>query len=239
MECYNCNYPKSGKYCSNCGRAIQLRRIDGKYIIQEIGSVLSFKKGILFTIKELLIRPGQNIKAFILEDRHRLVKPVIFVVFCSFIYTFLHQLLDFEDGYSNQISGSKTSTAIAIIEGLFRNYGYANILMAIFVVPWVKILFRKHNYNFFEILILIWFVFGMVMIISSFFGLIEALTGLGLLYFGGFLSFIYVSWAIGQFFDQRKIVNYFKGLLSLVLGLISAAIIAILLGRVVDLIIKY
>ena len=237
MECPNCNYPINGKYCSNCGRPIQVTRIDGKYIIREIGGVLSFKKGILFTIKELLIRPGKNIKVFILEDRHRLVKPVIFVIFCSFIYTILQQMLHFEDEYINYTTNGQVSiTTIAIIEWIQGNYGYSNILIAIFVVPWTKILFRKHNYNFFEILILILFVFGMVMLISSLFGVIEKLIGLALFYTGGLISFIYVSWAIGQFFNGRKIVNYFKGFLSYTLGLLSATFTAVLLGMLIDLI---
>lgn len=239
MECSNCNYPINGKYCTNCGRPIQLTRIDGKYIVREIGDVLNFKKGILFTIKELLLRPGQSIKAFILEDRHRLVKPVIFVIFCSVIYTILQQILHFEDGYSNYSFDSQLSNVIVIIEWIQGNYGYANILIAIFVALWIKILFWKSNYNFFEILILILFVFGMVMLISSLFGVIEALTDLGLLYIGGLISFIYVSWAIGQFFGLRKITNYFKGFLSYVLGLLSATITMILLGMLIDLIAEY
>ncbi len=236
MDCSNCNYPINGKYCSNCGRPIQLTRIDRKYIIKEIGGVLSFKKGILFTIKELLIRPGQNIKAFILEDRHRLVKPVIFVIFCSFIYTILQQLLHFEDGYINYTSDAQVSTTIVIIQWVHGNYGYANILIAVFVALWIKILFRKYDYNFFEILILIFFVFGIIMVISSLFGVMEALTDLGLFYIGGLISFIYVSWAIGQFFDGRKIFNYFKGFLSYTLGLLSATITAVLIGTLIDLI---
>jgi hypothetical protein len=38
-----------------------LRRIDGTYIINEISSVIFLDKGILYTIKELLIRPGDTV----------------------------------------------------------------------------------------------------------------------------------------------------------------------------------
>lgn len=238
MECTNRNSPISGKYCSNCGRPIQPPRIDGKYIVQEISSVLSFKKGILFTIKELLIRPGQNIRAFILEDRHRLVKPVIFVIFCSFIYTILQQLLDFEDGYIDFPSGTQESTSIAIIKWIQAYYGYANILIAFFIAFWAKVLFRKSNYNFFEVLVLIFFVSGIVMLIYLFFGVMEALTNFKLMYIGGTFTFVYASWAIGQFFDGRKIANYVKGFLSYTIGLLSATFTAVLLGMLVDIIFK-
>ena len=149
MECPSCNHAVDGKYCSNCGRPVQPSRIDIKYILREIGSVLSFKKGILFTIKELLIRPGQSVRSFILEDRNRLVKPIIFIIFCSFIYTILQQLLHFEDAYLenayNEIGSELAS--LVILEWIRNNYGYANILTGFFIALWLKILFRKYDYN--------------------------------------------------------------------------------------------
>ena len=235
MECPNSDCPMKGEYFFNGGQPTQLTKINGKYIIKEIGSVLSFKKGILFTIKELLIRPGQSVQIFITKDRRRLVKPVIFVIFCSFLYTILQKLLQFDDGYSNYTPDAETSATKIIIDWIQRNAGYANILMAIFVAFWIKVLFRKYAYNFFEILVLLLFVFGMVMLISSLFGVMEALTGLRLFSIGGLVSSIYTLWAIGQFYDGRKIVNYLKGLLSYILGLLSAIITAVLLRMLIDL----
>ncbi|MEO1054637.1 MAG: DUF3667 domain-containing protein [Bacteroidota bacterium] len=226
------------KYCSNCGRPVQPPRIDGKYIISEIGSVLSFKKGILYTIRELLFRPGKSIRAFILEDRYRLVKPVIFIIFCSFLYTILQQLLGFEDGYINYDSETQ-STALTIFQWIQSNYGYANILMAIFMAGWIKILFRKYDYNFYEILILLFYVVGVSMLIYALFGLLETITGVNPLYFGGGLvGIIYSSWAIGQFFDGRKVFNYVKAFLSSALGLISFIVSAVLLGLIIDTVIN-
>ncbi|MBX2844109.1 MAG: DUF3667 domain-containing protein [Flammeovirgaceae bacterium] len=128
-----------------------LERINGKYIWNEISSVLNFDKGILYTIRELLLRPGKNIQIFILEDRNRLVKPIVFIIITSFIYTLAQQLLHFKD-YVN--AGGFEESAITNIFGwIQKNYGYANILMAIFIAGWIKIFFRKYEYNFFEILI--------------------------------------------------------------------------------------
>lgn len=239
MNCLNCDQKIRGKYCSYCGQPTELPRIDIKYIIQEIGSVLSFKKGILFTIKELLIRPGPNVKTFILEDRNRLVKPIIFVIFCSFIYTILQQLLHFEDEYVRYTDGSIDSVTIAIFQWIQANYGYANILIAVFFAFWIKLLFRKYGYNFFEILILLCFIFGIGMLIYSFFGFMEALTHLRLFQVGGLIGFVYTLWATAQFFDVRKKMNYVKGLLAYILGLVSFAIAATAVGVLADLIMKW
>lgn len=199
MECTNCNHQLNGKYCSNCGRPMQLPRIDSKYLIREIGGVLSF---------------------------------------CSFIYTILQQLLHFEDGYVRYSSDTR-STALVMVEWIQRNYGYANIVLAIFIAGWIKIMFRKHHYNFYEILILLLFVFGESMLIYGFFGILQSLTNLDLMSLSGMAGFVYSSWAIGQFFDRKKIANYFKAFLSYLLGLLSAIITVVLLGTLIDLITKH
>ena len=62
MNCKNCNTEINKNYCPNCGQPTKLKRIDGHYILSEIGSVLNFDKGILFTIRELLLRPGQSVR---------------------------------------------------------------------------------------------------------------------------------------------------------------------------------
>lgn len=236
MECSGCNHTVDGKYCSNCGRPTQLPRIDLKYIIQEIGSVLSFKKGILFTIKELLIRPGQSVKSFLLEDRHRLVKPIIFLIFCSFIYTILQQLLHFEDTYFESVYdeiGSESATLV-IFEWTRNNIGYANILAGIFIALWLKILFRKYDYNLFELLILLLFLTGIGMLIYAVLGIVEAFSGLRLFYVSGLIGLIYTSWAIGQFYGKKNYMNYLKALLSYLLGSVLFSISAAILGIAID-----
>ena len=163
-NCKNCKTEVTKNYCPNCGTPITLPRINGRYIFKAITSVLNFDKGILLTIKEILIRPGQNVKHFIHEDRNRLVKPLIFIIICSLIYTVAQHLLHFEDAYVDYGEFEGSSVA-KIFDWIKANYGYANILMAIFIAMWIKLFFRKYNYNFFEILILLCFVIGVSMLI--------------------------------------------------------------------------
>jgi hypothetical protein len=233
MICENCNTEIEQNYCPNCGKPMKLTRIDGKYILHEIGSVLNFEKGILYTINELLIRPGQNINHFIHKDRNRLVKPIIFIIVTSFIYMIALQILHFEDGYVNA-GGFDESATIKIFAWIQGNYGYANILMAIFIAVWIKVFFRAYHYNFFEILILLCFVMGIGMLIFTVFGILASLTNMGLLQIGGMVGVGYAFWAIGQFFDKDKKLNYLKALLSYLLGMITFFVAAILLGMGID-----
>ena len=235
MVCKNCETEVIQNYCPNCGTPVVLKRINGQYILKEISSVLNFDRGILYTIRELLLRPGKNIQTFVLEDRNRLVKPIIFIIITSLIYTLAQQFLHFEDGYVNA-GGFEESATTNIFGWIQKNYGYANIIMAIFIAGWIKIFFRKYEYNFFEILILLCFVMGIGMLIYTVFGIIESTTKIQILHIGGMIAVVYTSWAIGRFFDKNKKVNYLKGFLSYLLGMITFFLAAIILGMGIDLI---
>ena len=236
-QCKKCGAELTDDFCSKCGNPKTLSKIDGSYIISEIVSVLNFDKGIFYTIKELLIRPGESVHKFIHKDRNRLVKPIIFVIVCSLIYTLTQQLLKFEDGYVNA-GGFGDSAVTNIYDWIQKNYGYANILMSIFIAFWIKLFLKKYNYNFFEIIILLCFVMGIGMLIYTTFGIIESITNAKILQVGAIIAFIYTSWAIGQFFDKSKKLNYLKALLAYLLGMISFYFLAVILGLGIDFISK-
>jgi predicted tellurium resistance membrane protein TerC len=79
---------------------------------------------------------------------------------------------------------------------------------------------------------------GIGMLVYMIFGIVESVTEISVLYFGGIIGLAYVSWAIGQFFDKTKKVNYLKGLLSYLLGMITFIFVATILGVGIDLIQK-
>lgn len=236
-HCKKCHREINGEFCSHCGQPKHLKRIDREYVFHEIGSVLNFEKGILFSIKELFIRPGKNIKAFINEDRNRLVKPILFIILCSLIYTVINQLIPLEGGYITYESSDNPATT-AIFKWIQEHYGYTNIVMGIFIAGWLKIFFRKYPYNFFEILILICFVMGMAMLIFSVFTLLEGITGIELMQIAGIIGFLYSTWAIGQFFNKKKFMNYLKAFVSYWLGFFTFALTILLIGALIDWIIK-
>ena len=150
MNCKNCQVEITSKYCPNCGQSANLKRIDGNYIIHEIEHVLHFEKGILFTIRELLIRPGENVRHFICENRNRLVKPIIFIIVTSLLYTLAIHYFHIEDGYIKfTVSGTGKSATVDIVNWIQAHYGYSNIIIGIFITFWLKIFFKKFDYNFY------------------------------------------------------------------------------------------
>ncbi|MBK9726731.1 MAG: DUF3667 domain-containing protein [Saprospiraceae bacterium] len=238
MNCKTCDKELTSKFCPDCGQPNELKRIDGHYIIQEIKHVLHFERGILYTIRELITNPGQNIKNYLTQNRNRLVKPIIFIIITSLIYSLCNKFFHFEDGYVKYLADTKSTTS-AIFKWIQGNYGYSNILMGIFIALWTKLFFRKHKYNIFEILILLCFVMGMGMLIYSVFGIFQGLTNFNIMQIAGIVGFIYTTWAVGHFFEKEKVISYVKAFFAYILGMLTFSLIAILIGSITDLIIKH
>ncbi len=235
--CKNCKTEVTRNYCPNCGHPTILKRIDGQYILQEISNVLNFEKGLLFTIRELTINPGKSIIHFLNENRNRLVKPIVFLIVTSLIYTILNNFFHFENDYINY-SDNRESATLAIFRWVQGNYGYANIIMAFFIGLWLNIFFRKYPFNFFEVLIALCFVMGMAMLMYSVFGIFQGLTHIQSMLVAVIIGFFYTTYAVGQFFDKRKPISYVKAFIAYILGMITFFLSALAVGIIIDVIIQ-
>lgn len=227
----------------NHGRQmIQEERIDGKYVLIEFLSVLNFRKGILYSIKELLIRPGVNVRDFINGYRVKLIKPVPFIIFCSIFYIVFHNKSLNKDFFDHFINGFVDTLGVehSVLSDIFgwihKNYAYTNILMSVFIVLGLKLLFRKSNYNFFELLVLLIYVQGISILIYSSFFLCDILLDIRVSYLGGVLGFIYSSWAVTQFYNEPKFRNYLKSITALFFGMFAFYFTIIMIGTLIDLV---
>lgn len=232
-KCKNCTVDVVINFCPNCGGSIELKRIDGRYILHEIQHVLHFDKGFFNTVKELLLRPGENIKGFITQNRSRLIKPIVFIIITSLIYTIINHFSHVQGAYIKFEDGNGTYSNI-IFNWIQNNYGYVNVIIGLFVSFWLKMFFRKYYYNFFEILILFYFIMGIGMLMFSFFTVFEGLTGLHVMQISAFLFLIYYTWAVSQFYDRYKVINYIKSFFAYILGTLSFFLLLVLFGTVLD-----
>jgi hypothetical protein len=235
--CKNCQTEFNSTFCPNCGQASVLKRIDKHYITHEIEHVLHFERGLLYTIKELFIRPGQTMRTYISESRSRLVKPIIFIIVTSLIYSLVNNFFHIEKQVLQQ-QGFENSYAGKLLMWVQSNYGYSNILIGIFVAFWLKVFFKKFGYNIFELLIMLCFVQGIGMLIFAVFGIIQGIFHWKIFTTGGIVGFVYLTWSIGNFFEPKKIISYSKALLSYLLGSATFYIILFVIGYLLDSLLK-
>jgi hypothetical protein len=234
--CRLCGNEITGKYCAHCGSPETLRRINGHYIASEIASVLNLKKGFLYTVRELLIRPGKSVRKYIRQDRQSLLKPISFLIISSLIYTLLEHWLSFEDGYISFSEQELADSALgAIMVWIPSNYGFANILMAVFIAFWLKLFFRKYEYNIYEIMILLCYVMGILMIVFAVLGSVEAVINVKIMGKASIVVVGYLCWSIARFFDGKKKRNYVKAVLGYFLGMVLFFFVVTAIGLTIDL----
>jgi len=242
INCKNCGTEMTSKFCPNCGQPAVLKRIDAHYVAHEIEHVLHFERGILYTIRELVTAPGLNVRNYISENRSRLVKPIIFVIVTSLLYSIISHFFHTEERYMQSIDTHSIEKKLIITTKIFQwlqnHYGYANIIMGFFIALWTKVFFKKYDYNLFEILILLCFVMGMTMLIYALFAIMEGITHISLIMHATVLTLVYYSWAIGQFFDKSKLINYFKAFMVLILGFTTYSIVILCIGLALDILAK-
>ncbi len=78
---------------------------------------------------------------------------------------------------------------------------------------------------------------GIGLLIYSVLGVIEGLTKLKVSQFSGMVGVGYFTWAIGQFFDEKKYINYLIAFFSYLLGMITFVIAVVSLVLLIDLMI--
>lgn len=71
--CLNCNFAVDNKFCPSCGQKTDTHRIVMKHFVMHdlLHGVWHLEKGILFTLKETIIRPGQAALDYIKGKRVR------------------------------------------------------------------------------------------------------------------------------------------------------------------------
>ncbi|MDR0205859.1 MAG: DUF3667 domain-containing protein [Bacteroidales bacterium] len=244
-SCKKCKETVNWNYCPNCGLSVHLKRIDGQYFIREIRDFLHVNKEMLHTIKNVLISPGNSIRQFLTEDRYRFVKPISFVIITSLIYTLVNYLFPIEvkeNTFINpfvEIKIEGVPMTNLIFSWMRENFAYSNLLLGIFMAFWIKIVFKKYSYNFFEILILLFFVSGISTLFLSVGIILQSLSHLGFVQISSYVSGIYLIWAVGQFFDWKKVASYTKTFLSYIFGGIIFVALVVLVGILIDFITRH
>ena len=229
-SCKNCKEPIYGNYCSNCGQSAEIKKINARYILNEIADVLFVNRGMFDTIKDLLIKPGISIRSYITEDRSRFVRPISFVVVTSLIYTIIHYF--FPLGLEDLVSqfGENNQVSVDVTKWAQENSGYTNLFVGLFMAFGIKLFFRKAGYNLSEIYVLICYVFGLTTLFDAVGSIFQAITHWNLFNFLFITESIYITWAVGQFFDGKKVASYIKAFLSFFLGLLILSFLSALVG---------
>ncbi|MBL7806980.1 MAG: DUF3667 domain-containing protein [Saprospiraceae bacterium] len=250
-QCKNCSTAFEGKFCPDCGQKAKTGRITLGQVVKDLqNQVFHFEEGFLFTIRELVRRPGLMVAAYLAGKRAKHVKPIKFLVWTTAIsFLFLH-LIGFQELMLKQVkaqqqlqdNSSTMNSAVKINEWI---NAHPSLLM-LFTVPFIALaswlLFRKKGYNYAEHFTGVAYLMGMLNVFAIFFTIlyacfshlpIDQLAMIGTVQWIFYL--IFYGWACTQWFSAKKPFWVgVKGALVVLLGyvfliLVMSVLIATLL----------
>lgn len=90
-HCLNCQHRLAGPYCHHCGQpASTPARITMHDVLHELPhSVWHVDRGVIYTVRELLLRPGITIVRYLRGERAAFFRPVALVLLLAGINSFL------------------------------------------------------------------------------------------------------------------------------------------------------
>ena len=242
--CKNCNNHFRGNFCNTCGQSADTHRISIHYLWHDIQhGLLHFDKGVLFTAKELLVRPGNAIREFIEGKRVKYFRPVSLVLILAGLYGFLAHYYQLNMLAGNvQITSDSAQQMAALQVALGRAsewFSQHYSLVALGELPVFAlgtfIAFRKWGYNFAEHLIISSFLTAQRILLRlilfplyvAFSGKHALITTERIVVATGTLLMV---WSLMQFFNkQKKAKTFLRALVGLFIFVVIAGIITLLI----------
>ncbi len=160
--CPACGAAGSGNYCSNCGQAYVIKRITLRGLLYDIFNLFTnINKGFLYTLKQLIVAPGQMQWNYIHHERARHQSPFSMFFICAtvaalvryWIYGYFEQ-----DIVSNGLSEST----------FFHEYWvFVHIAMMPLNILITYLIFYNSKYNYAETGVLLLYTFSFFFLVAS------------------------------------------------------------------------
>lgn len=168
-HCLNCNEAVSQKFCPNCGQKTDTHRITFKHLVFHdiIHGVWHFEKGILFTLKEAITRPGKAAIDYIEGKRIRYYNVFYLALILIGLNIFVVHYYDMlSQEYTPQIE--KFSYKNDKLDVFLENYSKLLLLGLLPLFAFNSfILFRKRKLNFSEHVIIAGMLYLGILLISA------------------------------------------------------------------------
>lgn len=222
---------------------LPVERISVQSLWKALMASLNLEKGYFFTLKELLIRPGKALRAFLFtEERLKYVKPLSFLLLSLAISIFFafkalewHGGLDLNNLNNNQgvdLSPELQAALSKLMEVIFKYQNLFEILKVPFISFFTFKFFERAQFNFAEHLVVNAYALGVQSILSIFIILIVLNLNPGFSFILVPLIFIYYVFVHVKVFQEPQ---WWKGILKSM----AAWIIAYMIHSLVLMIILY
>ncbi|TGE23718.1 DUF3667 domain-containing protein [Hymenobacter aquaticus] len=162
--CLNCGTLVPERFCGHCGQdAHHTHRLTMAHMLHEVPhSIWHVDKGIVYSLRNLLLRPGATIRGYLAGQRKPHFPPLSLLLLVTGIYAFLSAVLhiDLTPPRDPAVPEAvwqmqKTSTAL-----LAKYLSWYYVALVPIIAAFARLFLRLGGYNYAECLVMVAFVTG-------------------------------------------------------------------------------
>jgi hypothetical protein len=226
LICPNCETVFEGNFCPNCGQKATHGRFTLKNLMSEafLSAFHIEKKGLIYTIRELTLRPGKAIRNVINGQRLSLYPPFKYLILIGAIVVIFSLRYKF---FHNEVTQSHAENPLYQIEFVMKNSSFFDgffrfaeekaTLLNIVAIPiftlFSWLFFLDYGFNYAENLILNTFITAQQLLyLLLLVPILEIApsTKTELIFFYTLATMLFNVWAYIQFFQGNKIVTLYR-----------------------------
>lgn len=145
INCKNCNNKFEGNFCNICGQSSETDRIDIKFIWEDVEhGIIHYDKGIGYSLKQLLLKPGYSIYDYIAGKRINHFRPISLCIILATIYVLVYHFLGIK------LISTDDSDSVKIFENILQHYYWFIFSTIPLYAITTKLVFKVKKYNFWE-----------------------------------------------------------------------------------------
>ncbi len=222
--CKNCNSETTDLFCPHCGQSTSTKKIDWAFCFTEfIFNNFTFHKGMLFTIKSLVLNPKKMVENYLEGKRIGYTGAVQFFLFIL-IFKGIISLIVGDVGSEKPVTITTNGNSSPI-----DMQSYIRPMIFIFVTISSLgnyLIYKNRKFSLAEHFVLNFYIIGMCIFLTQVFDLITFNKSQYLHVL--IMALIIISYYIRIFYDRKiRIVDFIKGIWCMIVNLIFAIIVVL------------
>jgi len=170
LHCETLVLQATQRYCPQCGDPTPPHRIDWRFLGHELEhSVLHMDRGLLFTLRELVLRPGRLLRDYLAGRRHGHARPLLLIsISAAAVVLAAHGVEALHEGIGRALvagqqqaaAGSRFARANAMVSAWFeQHYALATLLLLPLETACFRLVFgRRAGLNYPEWLVVMAYI---------------------------------------------------------------------------------
>lgn len=146
--CANCDAPRMGEYCYQCGQhflegRLTIRRLVRDFLVRKLG----LEGGLLRTVVDLTVRPATMIRDYVNGRRQRYTNPVAYLLLVAGLYvllagTWTDAMVEGLRSDNAELGGPAAESMVQVQLYMDGHPALMTVILCLFLVPALRVLFR-------------------------------------------------------------------------------------------------